>query len=118
MGLSLKELVELAMMDCIMDQPVTLERLMGAGAPWHELSGRRDVGTVMAESLHNFLEGQLVTVIEIAEGELGTPLVSGEAAMALQRAAEHPEMLAQVQVAVTEDGKAYYKKLAHRYYNG
>ncbi len=118
MGLSLKELVELAMMDCIMDQSVTLERLMGAGAPWHELSGRRDVSSIMAESLHRFLEDKLVTVTEITDGELGTPLVSGEAAMALQRAAEHPEMLTQVQVAVTKDGQAYYKKLAHRYYNG
>lgn len=118
MGLSLKELVELAMMDCIMDQPVTLERLMRAGTPWHELSRRRDVGAIMAESLNHFLENNLVVVSEIADGDAHTPLVSGEATMALQRAAEHPEMLQQIQVAVTEDGKAYYKKLAHRYYNG
>lgn len=118
MGLSLKDLVELALLDCIMDHPATLEKLMGAGAPWHELSGRRDVAGILADALHRFLGEAKITVSEIQDGELGTPLVGSEAEMALQRAAEHPDMLTQIQVAVTKDGQDYYKKLAHRYYNG
>lgn len=118
MSLSLTELVELALLDAIMDRPATLDQLMGAGAPWHELSGRSDVRHILAEALHRFLAESKVTVSEISEGVLGTPLVGSEAAMALHRAAEQPETLSQVQAAVTKDGQLYYKHLAHRYYNG
>ena len=90
MGLNLKELVELALLDAVVDGPATLERLLGAGAPWHELTGRGDVRESMAQSMHRMLADEELMV---AEANGGARLVGSEAAMVLQRAAEHPEML-------------------------
>jgi hypothetical protein len=115
MGLNLKELVELALLDAVADHPVSLEKLLGAGAPWHELSSRGDVKSMMGQTLHRLLAESCFTV---AETSGGTALVGAEAEMALQRAEEHPDLLTQVEIAVTENGKVAYKKLAHRYYNG
>ncbi len=115
MGLDLKELVELALLDAVADGPATLQKLLGAGAPWHEISTRGDVRDTMAQSMHRMLADQELTVIE-ADG--GTQLVGSEAAMVLQRAAEHPEMLVQTEIMITDSGRLHYKRLAHRYYNG
>lgn len=116
MGLSLKELVELAVLDSIADHPVVLGKLMDGAVQWHELGGRSDVRGMMADSMHQMLQDGDFTV---AENSGDATLLNGsEAAMVLHRAIQHPEMLTQVEITVTERGKATYKKLAHRYYNG
>ena len=118
MGLSLNELVELAMLDAVMDHAVTLAGLLGAGAPWHELNGRSDMRGMMGSTLTLLLDQKCFTVIEHADGQEGTPLVGAEAAMAVERAASSPEMLDTVGIQVTDAGRTRYKQLAHRYYNG
>ncbi len=117
MGLNLKELVELAMLDAVMDKPLTLDHLMGVGGMWHELSGRSDVRSQMAGALSQMLDAGEFTVREIG-GSNHAPLTGGEAAMLFQRASATPDQLATVEVTITDTGKAHYKTLAHRYYNG
>lgn len=114
MGLSLKELVELAMLDGVMDKPVPLGSLMAAGAQWHELAGRNDINGMMTSLLQRLLhDGQLA--VHEADGPL---LVGSEAAMAFDRANSQPELLQVIEASVTDEGKQRYKQLAHRYYNG
>lgn len=118
MGLNLKELVELAALDSVMDHPVTLDKLMAAGTPWHELSGRSDVRALMGAVIMRIIDNGLIVVCELHEGQVGAPLESTDAVMVFERASNNPGTQPHVQVSITDSGKTHYKQLAHRYYNG
>jgi hypothetical protein len=49
-------LIELALLDGMVDHPVSLRKLMANGSAWHELSGRNDVAPMMPTILYRLLE--------------------------------------------------------------
>ena len=115
MALTLPDLVELALLDGAMDKPVTLDTLYHAAPQWHELNGRSDVQALLPSTLVSFIKSGAIMV---TEGQGGRVLSMSEASMAQARMVDHPEVAAALFAVITDDGKRYYKQLAHRYYNG
>ncbi len=114
MALNLKDLVVLALLDSVVDRPVSLKTIVEAGAHWHELNGRSDVREIIAQSMHQLLEEG---ALHVHEDNGKTVLVGAEAVMVVQKAKANPEQFETVQIETTDSGKALYKKLAHTYYN-
>lgn len=115
MGLNLKELVEMALLDRVYEEAVSLEEVLQAGAPWHELKDRRDICEMMAHSMHHLLKDEEITVRDSRQN--GKILAGEEAVMAIRRLSGERGASSGVVVALTDAGKEHYQRLAQRYYN-
>jgi hypothetical protein len=118
MALNLNELIELALLDGMVDHPVSLRKLMANGSAWHELSGRNDVAPMMPTILYRLLdEGHCFVCDTLAAPEDGQ-LTGSDGRMCLDKALGNESLHDSTELHTTESGKQHYKKLAHRYYNG
>lgn len=118
MSLSLKELVELAALDSVMDKPISLDSMMQATTQWHELNGRTDVRAMFGTIVMRLLDDSSLSVADHSQSDSPVSLVGGEAVMVFERACTNPEAATKVEVTITEGGQRHYKQLAQRYYNG